>query len=73
MERKHYIELVRIIRENLADCTSQREAGRIVDAETAIGYLADDIAEFLVRDNPKFDTERFMQACGIGYFQTLEA
>lgn len=35
------------------------------DAETALGLVAEVIADRLENENPRFDRERFLTACGV--------
>lgn len=40
--------------------------GTGTDRETIIATIADDIADVLATDNPRFDRARFLKACGLG-------
>jgi hypothetical protein len=35
------------------------------DAESALGLLAEILGDRLEQDNPRFDRERFLTACGV--------
>lgn len=50
MSRKHYIELAALCSELVG---GQRE------------YVAHKLADICKRDNPRFDRDRFLAACGV--------
>ena len=53
MSRKHFERLADIVRRNLS-----------VDAATR-KHVAEELAEFCAEQNPRFDRERFLAACGV--------
>jgi hypothetical protein len=64
MTRKDYILIADAIRETLA---TDPEFGLVwPDRErAAVGLVAHRIAHQLRRDNPRFDMDRFIDACGL--------
>lgn len=61
MTRKHYVMIADRIRRN-------GEAG--MDALT-LACLANDLAYEFAAENPRFDRERFIEACGVRPFAEL--
>jgi hypothetical protein len=59
MSRKDYESLARAIRE-------QHEREPYLESRQAIMRTALLIANVLAADNPRFDRERFLEACGLG-------
>jgi hypothetical protein len=66
MTKKDYIAVANIIKDRrpLAK-TSSTEAGRtgIYVANDVLDGLASDFADVFANDNPRFDRQRFMDAC----------
>jgi len=58
MSRKHYIAIAAMLRQHITGATSTAEA---VTATVIAGNLAGYFAE----DNPAFDSDRFLTACGL--------
>ena len=58
MTRQHFIAIAEVIRVRRNN-SSPRE-------RTAIGMLAIDLAETFAEINPRFDEDRFLDACGVG-------
>lgn len=64
MTRKDYEKFARMLRLDLDD--TKRFAQRVqADNRLAIVYAADLAARVFREDNPAFNRERFMQACGL--------
>ena len=62
MTRKDYILIAAAIRTALEDIIREANRGVLLPQfET----LADAIAKALASDNPRFDRERFLKACGV--------
>ncbi len=63
MTRKDYILIAEAVRDSLTD----PEFGLVWPERerTAIGLLAHQIAHRLRQDNPRFDMDRFIDACGL--------
>jgi hypothetical protein len=57
--KKHYIAIAKEIAELLKDMEGSNAAIH------AIGLLASKLACIFKQDNPAFDRERFLRACGI--------
>jgi hypothetical protein len=57
--KKHYIAIAREVREILADMDGNNAAIH------AIGLLASRLACIFKDDNPAFDRQRFLTACGV--------
>jgi hypothetical protein len=57
--KKHYVAVAREIAELLKDLEGSNTA------ITAIALLASRLACIFKDDNPAFDRERFLQACGV--------
>lgn len=55
MTKKDYIAIAKVL------SNSHHEAGRIAVTIIAIG-----MADMLANDNPKFNRQRFLDACGVG-------
>lgn len=58
MSRKTYIELARVIREH----TPRAD---LVRGDILLGSIAYALVEVCEQDNPRFDRERFLIACGL--------
>lgn len=65
MTRKDYVAIAKIIADNYHDHASGAIGG--ATPETAIRFVARDIAEMCHADNPRFDVGRFMQSCKLDY------
>ena len=61
MKRKYCVALAAAIRAFYDDY--DREPIHTVNG--AVEYLADNIADTLAADNPRFDRARFLKACGV--------
>lgn len=60
--RKHYKAIAEIIKKRLNLNQGTRHTPRFLYADE----VADDLADYFAGDNPRFDRERFLTACGIG-------
>lgn len=61
MTRKDYVAIAAALRQFYMD--DERES--IHTASGAVEYVAHNIANVMARDNPRFDRQRFLRACGI--------
>ena len=63
MTRKDYVAIAAAIRQQAyspnADINTRNAA------EGTREHIADDIADAMARDNPRFDRARFLKACGV--------
>ena len=59
MSRKHYIEVAKVIQDQMLLNGGQR-------TETVLKAVAESLADMFKQDNPRFDRSRFMDACGLG-------
>ena len=64
MSRKHYIEVARIVRENL-DFAGQQCSDHGASYAVGVSAMARDLADMFRQDNPAFDRSRFYMACGL--------
>ena len=55
LTRKHFKELARIM-----------EIHRTPDNEKTLNLISASISNMCMRENPRFDRETFLKACGIG-------
>ena len=58
MTRKDYVAIAALIKH-------QRESAERDDIQLGVEYIADSLAHFFKTDNPRFDRERFLKACGV--------
>lgn len=59
--KQHYEAIAEIIHKR----TPRKDRiGQLVPNETAV-LIAADLADYFIQDNPQFDRERFLSACGI--------
>jgi hypothetical protein len=67
MTRKHYIEAAKVIAEQI-EFTRQFNNGKIEQHRIAATVqIANGLADMFKRDNPRFDRERFLDACYDGH------
>lgn len=65
MTRKDYKAIAEAVRRN------SPRPGEVTDADMTEGAqhrwvaLAEDLAQIMLRDNPRFDRVRFLEACGL--------
>lgn len=57
MTKKDYIAI--------AEALANARAATGDDKHSALTYAANQLAAVLARDNPRFDRERFLTACGV--------
>ena len=62
MTKKHYIEIAKIIKANYEEAKTVSPKYR---QTKGIELLTSDIMEYFSKENPQFDGERFLIACGI--------
>lgn len=64
MTRKDYVVIAAIIRSNM-DRANEDERWRLQ-------VVADELASAFAAENPRFDTDKFLEACGAPVFKTAE-
>jgi len=69
MKKKHFEAFARRLASDIAD-TRVRFPDRLRDTVIAANYAAQVFADIASADNPQFDRQRFMKACGLD--NTLE-
>ena len=60
MTRKDYVRFAQVLSSYKADCHDEGTSPRVVAQ-----FLALRIADVFADDNPRFDRERFLQACAL--------
>lgn len=60
MSKKDYVAVARII-------SNTRELCQAKEAREATTYIASDLAREFVKDNPRFDSDKFLRACGLEF------
>lgn len=60
MSKKDYVAVARIISNTRELCPSK-------EAREALTYVASGLALKLVKDNPCFDSDKFLRACGLEF------
>lgn len=65
MTRKDYVLLAIAINDIRQYIPGVEPDGSHKDLLDGVEYAAESIADALARDNPRFDKERFMCACGV--------
>jgi len=65
MTKKDYEAFAEIL-----NYTYQKSAQYLKKPDRLIEHLAEDIATILAEDNPRFDRERFLTACGMTEYLT---
>ena len=63
MTRKHYVAIARILSARLEAAQSSSSTRA---AAVSIELIALDMADYFASENPQFDRERFLHACGVG-------
>lgn len=58
MTKKHYISIAKIISERLNNVKN-------LDAQLEAANIASRLATYLQAENPNFNRERFLSACGV--------
>jgi len=57
MTRKHYAAIAKVIARSVGNSTEMRE-------RTAIASIVVGLADAFATDNPRFDRDKFLTACG---------
>lgn len=65
MTRKDYVLLAAALKAARTDVIAKEPPKHIPALLDGVGYAADWIADSLVRDNPRFDVERFHEAAAL--------
>lgn len=65
MTRKHYEAVAAVIRDEV-DSVSDLPTVQAVIVRISLLNVADGLADVFAADNPRFDRERFLAACGLG-------
>lgn len=61
--RQHYKAIAEIIKEQQKEAS--KACGMGFSFTCKIGRLAIELADYFAKDNPRFDRERFLAACGL--------
>ena len=64
MTRKDYILIANSIHQAMEDAKRHDSSSHVQAAKASINMLAEHIAIDLKRDNPAFNRDRFLNACG---------
>ena len=62
MTRKHFEAIARIIATNKVETPA---AGFDEGFDAGVSVVASDLADYLATQNPNFDRQRFLTACGL--------
>ena len=66
LSKKYYKAIAEIIKKNRVESyDSWLEYEEQRTRELGINVIAEDLAQMFIEDNPHFDRERFLKACGI--------
>ena len=65
MTRKDYVAIAKAINDAMAHERRICPQDALAQSEHICRALAGNIANTVARDNPRFDRERFLKACGI--------
>lgn len=65
MTRKDYERTAAVIRERVERFRRSSHDTEREYCTAAIATLADDMADMFAAENPRFDRERFLSACGV--------
>lgn len=65
MSRKHYAATARVIRDNMERAAECSDPTAHAAAELCARAIALGMADVFAADNPRFDRERFLTACGV--------
>lgn len=60
MSKNNYVAIAATIK-------NIRELCQAKEAREAITYIASDLAREFVKDNPRFDSDKFLRACGLEF------
>lgn len=64
MTRKDYVMIARVVKDQLDQVMTIENDQARVEARITLYDLADSLCGELKADNPRFETSRFMTACG---------
>jgi hypothetical protein len=64
MSRKHYVQVARIIRDNV-EFSGRQFSDHGASYAVGVSAVARDLADMFRQDNPAFDRSRFYMACGL--------
>jgi hypothetical protein len=71
MTKKHFEAIARIIKANMDHAKTWDDAAAGFDEGYGVGFgmgaqtVADDLADYFAKENPRFDRDRFLKACGV--------
>jgi vacuolar-type H+-ATPase catalytic subunit A/Vma1 len=57
MSKQHYVAIAEVLNNVGADADDE--------VQDAIDNIAEDLADYFLQDNPRFDRERFLKAAGV--------
>jgi len=63
MTKKHFTALANMLRDRMGHNYSTIEFDN--GYNTAIAHIASDMADYFAEENPNFDRDRFLTACGV--------
>lgn len=62
MSKKNYVAIAAIIQNARANTSPEDKVAR-----EAITYIASDLARVFARDNSRFNSDKFLRACGLEF------
>lgn len=65
MTRKDYVLIAEALREARVDIQCKEPEEQVQTLKDGVSYAADWIADALAGENPRFDRNRFLKACGV--------
>ena len=65
LSKKHYIAIAKIVNDWITFYEHPDRIQNYRDALTSARILAKDLSDYFEKDNPNFDSKRFLNACGI--------
>jgi hypothetical protein len=65
MTRKDYELIAGVLSDALDSFYADHNRGLLHNAPSMHGMVAESMADALAADNPRFDRERFLKACGV--------
>lgn len=68
MTKKQFQAVADLFNDAMEDMTdySHMDTGYIVGRAAGIEAMAQDMADYFQKENPRFDREKFLDACGMG-------